>query len=46
MPENGGKRIQTAKNTKKIIIFHNFDHSSLPVSLIKQNKNNWARNYM
>ena len=42
---NLGKRIQTAKITKKWS-FHNFEHSSLTISLIKQNKNNWARNYM
>ena len=26
----------------KMIIFHNFELSSLATSLIKQNKNNWA----
>ena len=26
--------------------FRNFEHSSLPTSLIKQKKRNWARNYM
>ena len=25
-----------------MIIFLNFEHSSLPTSLIKHNKNNWA----
>ena len=29
-----------------MIIFHNFEHPSLPTSLIKQKKSNWARNYM
>ena len=27
-----------------MIIFHNFEHSSLPISITKQNKNNYARN--
>ena len=27
-------------------IFHNFERSSLPISIIKQNKNNWERNCM
>ena len=26
--------------------FHNFEHSSLPISIIKQNKNDLARNFM
>ena len=30
----------------KMIILHKCEHPSLPTSLIKQNKNNWARNYM
>ena len=29
-----------------MIIFDNFEHSSLSTSIVKQNKNNWARNYM
>ena len=37
---------QTAENTNKESFFCIFEHSSLPTLLIKQNKNNWARNYM
>ena len=29
-----------------MIIFHNFEHSSLPILFMKQNKDNWERNYM
>ena len=46
LPKNVGKTTKTAKNAKKTIIFHKFEHSFLPVLIIKQNKNNWAHNYM
>ena len=29
-----------------MIIFHDFEHSFLPTPLIKQNKNNWKRNFI
>ena len=44
-PKPWGKELKRIK-TLKMFIFHNSEHSFLPTSLIKLNKNNWARNYM
>ena len=46
MPKNLAKRTQTANYIKKIMIFHNFEHSSLPLSIIRQNKNYLEGNCM
>ena len=38
MSKHLGKKTKTAKNTKKMMIFHKFEHSSLPISIIKKKK--------
>ena len=42
-PDIWGKGPKRPK-TQKMIMFHNFEHSSMPISMIKQNKNNGANN--
>ena len=44
-PKTWGKGPKRLK-TLKMINFHSFEHVSLPTLLMKQNKNNWARNCM
>ena len=41
-----GVKHPNGQKHEKMIIFHKSEHSSLPISIIKPNKNNWARNYM
>ena len=44
LPKTLEKKTKTDKNILKMIIFHQFEHSSSPIPIIKQNKNKLARN--
>ena len=46
LSKNMRKKPKTDESILKIIILHKFEHSSLPIATIKQNKNIWARNHM
>ena len=46
LPKNLGKKPITTKNTKEPTIFQKFEHSSLPILIIKQHKKNREHNYM
>ena len=46
LPKNLRKRIQKAKNTQKMIIFHKFEYSSLLTLVTIQIRIRWTRSYM